>query len=538
MRRATNNWLRRGGVLPATLGMGLAVLLLAQAGPCPGPVDVLSPEEEQQVKTIVEGEVATEVDEAIQSRRHEFDGDDCWDLNANGVADLPDEDSNGDGVVDVQDCQGQEGAGGQDAQDGTDGQDGADGKDGEKGDKGDAGEPGAECEDCDDRFVNEGQAGSVDAGMILNSAVTLPKIDASGEADGFVLKTTGTALYWDEDLTDGGGLDCEDCDDRFVNEGQVDSITTGMIEDGAVGTSKLASRAVTAGKIGSESQPSGKVLKSNDSGGVTWQNDQTGGLWSQDGADIYYDGGYVGIGTDNPGCTLDVIAQDSDPGIEVFSDHNTGEGVKIEVTGQNADYGLKAYYHSSGSGKAIWGAKTGDNGWAGYFTGRVEVNGELYVDGDNIIVENGDILPAFHHNGDRVGKPGQAWSEMWAESFNYSSSRDEKRQIEALDRDELRGMLDAVQAIDVIHFLYKNERLNNEPDLPGKELRARSVPRLGVIAETLPPGVANEDHTGVNLASYSAMLHAALKELSQRVKAQDAEINELRARLKELEGLR
>jgi len=42
----------------------------------------------------------------------------CWDLNNNGIGDLPDEDANGDNLVDVADCKG------------------------EKGDKGDAGEPG------------------------------------------------------------------------------------------------------------------------------------------------------------------------------------------------------------------------------------------------------------------------------------------------------------------------------------------------------------------------------------------------------------
>ncbi|MCP4301846.1 MAG: hypothetical protein GY783_14770, partial [Gammaproteobacteria bacterium] len=32
-------------------------------------------------------------------------GQACWDLNANGTGDLPDEDINGDGVVDALDCQ-------------------------------------------------------------------------------------------------------------------------------------------------------------------------------------------------------------------------------------------------------------------------------------------------------------------------------------------------------------------------------------------------------------------------------------------------
>jgi hypothetical protein len=39
------------------------------------------------------------------------DGISCWDLNENGVGDLPDEDINGDGVVDVLDCQPPPGAG-------------------------------------------------------------------------------------------------------------------------------------------------------------------------------------------------------------------------------------------------------------------------------------------------------------------------------------------------------------------------------------------------------------------------------------------
>ncbi len=38
------------------------------------------------------------------------DGISCWDLNENGVPDLPDEDTNGDGVVNVEDCRAPGGA--------------------------------------------------------------------------------------------------------------------------------------------------------------------------------------------------------------------------------------------------------------------------------------------------------------------------------------------------------------------------------------------------------------------------------------------
>jgi len=50
------------------------------------------------------------------------DGQTCWDLNGNGTADLPDEDTNGDGVVDVFDCAGVDGASGSDGSAGASGQ--------------------------------------------------------------------------------------------------------------------------------------------------------------------------------------------------------------------------------------------------------------------------------------------------------------------------------------------------------------------------------------------------------------------------------
>jgi hypothetical protein len=71
------------------------------------------------------------------------DGISCWDLNENGIRDLPDEDRDGDGDVDVDDCsvgppgprgeQGEKGDPGLPGKDGTDGVNGADGADGEQG---------------------------------------------------------------------------------------------------------------------------------------------------------------------------------------------------------------------------------------------------------------------------------------------------------------------------------------------------------------------------------------------------------------------
>lgn len=65
-----------------------------------------------------------------------FPGQACWDLNGNGVGDLPDEDFNIDGTVDIDDCRG------------ADGPAGAPGDQGPPGDPGPPGEPGLPGQAC------------------------------------------------------------------------------------------------------------------------------------------------------------------------------------------------------------------------------------------------------------------------------------------------------------------------------------------------------------------------------------------------------
>ena len=86
------------------------------------------------------------------------DGLNCWDLDGDGEPDVPEEDINGDGAVDVLDCRGDDMA----------------------------------CGDCDERFVNEGQANAINTVMILDGSVTGKKIARLGAAIGQVLKWDGT----------------------------------------------------------------------------------------------------------------------------------------------------------------------------------------------------------------------------------------------------------------------------------------------------------------------------------------------------------
>jgi microcystin-dependent protein len=90
----------------------------------------VSAKEPKQNPFIELWDMIEELRDLIENTPPPEDGLACWDLNENGIGDLPDEDINGDGVVNVSDCQGPPGEDGTDGAPGTDGADGADGADG------------------------------------------------------------------------------------------------------------------------------------------------------------------------------------------------------------------------------------------------------------------------------------------------------------------------------------------------------------------------------------------------------------------------
>ncbi|MBD3236821.1 MAG: hypothetical protein GF330_08965 [Candidatus Eisenbacteria bacterium] len=192
---------------------------------------------------------------------------------------------------------------------------------------------------------------------------------------------------------------------------------------------------VTGFKLDASPQD-GYVLTSDGFGNGTWQAPAASAGYWEDGAgsEIYYDAGYVGVGTNDPESPLHVEGASSDPILQaVANDDGTGNGTAIhaEVTAEDgyavfgratstsgqvmgiygsvqspAGHGVYGYNgHASGGGSGVFGKATGEqsagllgihdattgygkavfgrsdspDGFGGYFMGKGYFSGDVGV---------------------------------------------------------------------------------------------------------------------------------------------------------------
>jgi hypothetical protein len=240
--------------------------------------------------------------------------------------------------------------------------------------------------------------------------------------------------------------------------------------------------------------------------------------WSQSGNGLYYSGGSVGIGTNNP-----------------------GSDVKLQLAGANANIRIQ---ESEGSPYIELGDSSGQKGYLQWFSstnrlmlyssghaypvaiGRTDLGG-IFVDtetnGSDVGI--GTESPQYKlHVAGSAGKPGGG-------SWTNSSDRRLKKNIHDLD-----GSLDRLLQLRSVSFEYKNPEAINE--LPGT--------RIGMIAqeveEVFPDWVSDGGHgyKTVTFRGFEALTVEALRELREErdrlLATKDEEIRGLRAGNADLES--
>ena len=107
-----------------------------------------------------------------------------------------------------------------------------------------------------------------------------------------------------------------------------------------------------------------------------------------------------------------------------------------------------------------------------------------------------------------------------ANAYNLTSSREAKKQIEPLAQEDYRDILEQINGLQMVRFLYKDEE-NRQP-------------HLGVIAEESPEEILDPTGKAVSLADYASFLLAGLKAQSEQIETLKAQVKALENKLEEI----
>ena len=409
----------------------------------------------------------------------------------------------------------------------------------------------------DDDYVNEGQANSITNSMILNEAVTSPKIviplilresvdsphsiiscindsetgfgvygrnDDSGNY-GYLgsqyygiagISESGTSVYGSSTTGNGvygrssSGLGVKGFNSTSENEGYIggtdygvygqhESGNYGYIGSNSYGVYGQSDKVGGNGVVGvaHSGQAARGVKGISDSGtGVEGHGYRTGvyGFASRDGGQ-----GVYGICSGEGGIG---VWGAGDIGVDGTSTNGTGvhgesyqanAGVFENTNSSNAWSTL--YAITNGPGWAVHARSTHSSGHAGYFEGNVTITGYVGI---------GDSSPTYRLElPNTASAAGQGRANQWV---TYSS-KEYKKEITALEAEDYADVLKEILNMDLVYYHYQNQEDDRR--------------YLGVIAEDAPEQVVTPDKKGLSLSEFAAFAIAGLK-------AQQAEIEELK----------
>jgi endosialidase-like protein len=103
-------------------------------------------------------------------------------------------------------------------------------------------------------------------------------------------------------------------------------------------------------------------------------------------------------------------------------------------------------------------------------------------------------------------------------SWNEPSSRDVKKNVEELSRDDLAELVTVLDGVDVVKFQYKNESDD-------------AAPRVGMIAEEMPDVLASKDGKSLSLGRHVGFLMGVVKAMHEQNKQLSQEVSELKSQM-------
>ncbi|MEO0025976.1 MAG: tail fiber domain-containing protein [candidate division WOR-3 bacterium] len=376
---------------------------------------------------------------------------------------------------------------------------------------------GLDLSGLDERYVEAGEADAITSGMIADGAVTMAKINQAGASAGQVLKWNGSAWAPAADLNDDAWVRDSNQDSVLFTARQL-GIARGNADNVLYGALRYTH--VNFGVACTTGNSSFDVAYSTVGGGVN--NVASAAAATVAGGENNRAAGYMAVVAggyaNRAGGTYASIGGGS---------NNVSNGNYAAVPGGRDNVASGDYSIVAGG---MSDTAAANYSFAGGYNTRVRASADYtFAFGEGCSTSTPRAVVFYHSGGTTklgigVQNPqypihvqGGAYCD--GTSWVDASSRLLKKDIRALTPEEVKAILEELKRIQVVRFRYKS-------DVTGEE-------HIGVIAEDVPELLATPNRDGINTGDAIGFLLAAIQAVCEQNQELRQELEALKAQLQE-----